>query len=359
MSISELAKSMVAQLLSRGVDARWKQVVVLVAATFWSCIAGTASAATLKIATLSPEGSVWMKVLRKHGAKIAQMTDGEVKLKFYPGGVMGDDKAVLRKMRVGQLHGAVVTAGGLVQSYKDITLYNLPMVFQNTAEVDYVRQRMDGKLMDGLRSNKFVGFGFAEVGFAFPMSQKNVTSVAGVRGLKVWTPDNDPASLKAFDAFKISPIPLPIADVLTGLQTGLIDSVATPPIGAIALQWYTQVEYGLQLPLMYIYGLFAVTEKSFARLSPEHQTIVHEQLSAAVRIVDESARKDHTSAMQALSKQGFEWLLPDRKETDEWWSVAAAATDRLIQQEYVTPALYSEMMEHLAQYRAAGATASQ
>ena len=120
-----------------------KPIRWLLAASLVVASASGVHAATLKIATLSPDGSVWMKVLRKHGKAIEQRTDGAVKLKFYPGGVMGDDKAVLRKMRVGQLHGAVITAGGLVQTYPDIALYNLPLLFHSDAEIDYVRAALD------------------------------------------------------------------------------------------------------------------------------------------------------------------------------------------------------------------------
>jgi TRAP-type C4-dicarboxylate transport system substrate-binding protein len=108
-------------------------------------------AVTFKIATLSPEGTGWMKALRGAAKNIGERTDGAVKFKIYPGGVMGDDKAVLRKMRIGQLHGAALTSGGVMQPYPDIALYNLPLIFRNFAEADYVRHRMDAKLMAGLR----------------------------------------------------------------------------------------------------------------------------------------------------------------------------------------------------------------
>ena len=220
------------------------------------------AATTLKIATLSPEGTGWMIELRQAAKSIRERTNDQVKLKIYPGGVMGDDKAVLRKLRVGQLHGAAMTSGGVMQPYPDIALYNLPLVFRDSSEVDYVRARLDEKLMAGLREQKFVGFGLAEVGFAYPMMKDAVTSVASFQDRRVWAPDNDPGALKAYSSFNITPIPLPIADVLTGLQTGLIDSIGSPPIGAIALQWHTQVDYALELPLMYVYGLFAITERA-------------------------------------------------------------------------------------------------
>ncbi|MEM7077463.1 MAG: TRAP transporter substrate-binding protein DctP [Pseudomonadota bacterium] len=329
----------------------FRRTTIAIAGLVLLLMGSASSAATLKLATLSPDGSGWMKVLRKHGANIEQRTDGNVKVKFYPGGVMGDDKAVLRKMRVGQLHGAVVTSGGLMQAYPDIVLYSLPLMFRNEAEVDAVREAMDDRLMQGLSENKFVGFGFAEVGFAYPMTQANATSVEQMRSLKVWTPDNDPGALAAFDAFNITPIPLPMADVLTGLQTGLIDSIASPPIATIALQWHTQVEYGLELPLLYVYGTLALTERAFKRLSAEEQAIVREELEAAVAEADSTARRDHVSAKAALSGQGVVWQKPETDSMNRWDTLAEDARARLIANNYVTPEVYAEVEALLQKLR--------
>ena len=328
------------------------QLTALVAVLALS--AAPVAAQTIKIATLSPEGSAWMKVLRKAGKAVETRTNGEVKFKFYPGGVMGDDKAVMRKMRVGQLHGAVVTSGGLVQAYPDIALYSMPMLFRNEAEIDHVRAALDDTLMAGLREEKFVGFGFAEVGFAYPMTQQPAASVAEMRQRKVWTPDNDQASLEGFKAFDISPIPLPIADVLAGLQTGLIDSIASPPIGTIALQWHTQVDYALELPLLYVYGLFAMAERPFNRLSAEQQVIVSEEMGAAVREVDSAARRDHENAKAALVNQGIQWLQPEAPATAEWLQLADAARNEMVAGDYISAALYQQTLDLLAEFRAAG-----
>ncbi|MEE6246772.1 MAG: TRAP transporter substrate-binding protein DctP [Pseudomonadota bacterium] len=333
---------------------RLAQICVLMAGALMSLT--STHATTLKIATLSPEGTAWMKMLRQAASNIEQRTDGSVKLKIYPGGVMGDDKAVLRKLRVGQLHGAALTSGGVMQPYQDIVLYNLPLTFRSAEEADYVRERMDSKLMAGLAQNKFVGFGIAEVGFAYPMMQKAVTSVAGFQDLRVWAPDNDPGAMKAYGSFDLTPIPLPIADVLTGLQTGLIDTIGSPPIGAIALQWHTQVSHALNLPLLYVYGTFAITERAFKRLSESEQQIVTEELTAGVKAVDQVSRQNNDKAAAALTKQGIVWLDPKPEEADEWFTLAAQANAKLIDEGYVSRAMYDEMMQHLSDFRAAAKT---
>lgn len=293
-----------------------------------------------------------MNLLRAAAKNVANRTNGTVKVKIYPGGVMGDDKAVMRKMRVGQLHGAVVTSGALAQNYKDIGLYNLPLLFRDEAEVDHVRKVMDAELIAGLRKKKFVGFGFAEVGFAYPMTQSAATSVADLRGRKVWAPDNDPASLRAFNAFRISPIPLPIADVLAGLQTGLIDSIGSPPVGAIALQWHTQVQHAIELPLMYTYGLFAMTDRAFKRLSADEQRIVEAEMGAAVAAADKSARRDHNSAKTALAGQGIRWAQPSAVEYREWTELAQTATQKLVDEGFISEQAYNRTLTLLTEYRA-------
>jgi TRAP-type C4-dicarboxylate transport system substrate-binding protein len=295
-----------------------------------------------------------MKVLREAAQRIDERTSGSVKFKFYPGGVMGDDKTVLRKMGLGQLHGAVLTSGGLANTYQDIAIYNMPMLFRNEAEVDYVRERLDAKLMQGLREEKFIGFGLAEVGFAYPMVQTPATEVAHVRARKVWVPDNDPASLQAFDAFDITPIPLPMADVLAGLQTGLINAMAAPPVGTIALQWHTQVDYAVELPLMYIYGLFAIAARPFNKLSPQEQAIVTEELQKGVGEVNATSRQAHVVAKAALGMQGIEWLKPSDDAKREWRDLAESARQRMVAAGYISQAMFDELTGHLAEFRASG-----
>jgi TRAP-type C4-dicarboxylate transport system substrate-binding protein len=309
-------------------------------------------AVTFKVATLSPDGSMWMKMLRQGAQDIATRTDGRVEFKFYPGGVMGDDKAVLRKIRSGQLHGAVLTAGGLNQVYPDIQLYTLPMVFNDYKEVDFVRSDMDATLLDGLRSKGYVGFGIAEVGFAYAMSKANVSTFDDIRTQKVWIPDGDPSAELAIRTFDISPIPLAISDVLGGLQTGLINSVAVPPVGAIALQWHTQLKYVFDLPLLYVYGLLTVRDRQFDRLEPEDQQVISEVMGGVVREVNAQNRKDHERAVVALKSQGLSWSVPTVSEVDRWKQLADKATRELVDQGAMSDELISSLQAMLSNYRA-------
>ena len=203
-----------------------------------------------------------------------------------------------------------------------------------------------------LEAKGFMGFGLAGVGFAYPMSQVAATNVSEVRKMKIWTPDNDLGALTAFEAFNISPIPLPYGDVLMGLQTGLINGIAAPPVGTLLLQWHTQVSYALDLPLLYVYGSFVISNKAFKKLSTEDRQTVSNVLNAAVNQVDRAAKQDDQKAKKALSGQGISWLAPVSDDFAEWDRLASTARKALVEDGYVSEPLYERGGSILEKIRA-------
>ena len=210
-----------------------------------ACVLGPfpfgAGAQTLKIAAGGPDGTGWMRELRNSAKEITDRTEGRVRSKFYPGGVMGNDKGVLRKIRIGQLHGGAMTASGLTAIYRDAVIYNLPFIFWSYAEVDYVRKHMDRLIIDALRERGFISFGLVEAGFSYFMSRRPIRTLDELRKRKVWVPDDEEVGRTVFKALGVFPVPLRLTDVLTALQTGLVDTVPNSPVGHITFQWHRRV----------------------------------------------------------------------------------------------------------------------
>lgn len=311
-----------------------------------------AAAVTLKIATAAPDGTVWMEEFRKGGEEIKRRTEGRVQFRFYPGGVMGNDKSVLRKIRVGQLHGGAITGGGLAEIYGDASVYSLPFVFNSLAEVDYVRAKMDSLLMQGLEREGFIGFGITDGGFAYLMSNRPVTAIEALKPLKVWVPEGDAISHTAFQAVGVHPVSLPLTDVLTGLQTGLIDTVAASTVGAIALQWHTRVKYLTDTPLMYLYGTLVVSTKAFGQLQEKDQAVVREVFGAVLARLNAQSREDDGLAREALRKQGIEFVAL-KNDGDGWHAAVEETTQRLTERKVFSREMLRVLQGHLADYRAA------
>ncbi|MEJ2657273.1 MAG: TRAP transporter substrate-binding protein DctP [Desulfobacterales bacterium] len=314
-------------------------------------LTGQARAIQIKIATISPEGSVWMEKMREGAAELARRTNKRVLIKYYPGGVMGDDKAVLRKIRIGQLQGGAFVSGSLSGYYSDNQIYSLPLFFRSFKEIDYVRKHLDDRIMEGFEKNGMVIFGIAEGGFAYVMSTVPIRTVEEMRRQKVWIPDNDSMILETVKAFDISPIPLSIADVRAGLQTGLINTVTTPPIGALALQWHTQIKYLMDEPFLYIYGVLAIDRKVFKRISPGDQEIFRGIMGDVFKALDRRNREDNIKAMETLHKQGIEFIKPSPEALKVWYKDASEVPKRLIKAGRLSREMVETLERLIEEYR--------
>ena len=288
--------------------------VGLLALGLWS----SASAQTIKLATIAPEGSSWMVSMRAGAAEIKERTDGRVNFKFYGGGVQGNDKQVLRKMRIGQLHGGAFTSNGLIDVQKDSQLYALPMLFNDLEEVKFIRERMDDKLRGLIEQAGYVNFGFAGGGFARIMSNQPIANLTDLQGRKVWVPDGDRISYEASKALGISPVIMPLTDVMTGLQTELIDTIMSPPAATIILQWNTQVSYITDLRLSYIFAMIAIDKKYFDRIQAPDQAIVREVMERIYEEFDRQGNEDNINAYKALIDNGMKPVTPERGQIPEW-----------------------------------------
>jgi TRAP-type C4-dicarboxylate transport system substrate-binding protein len=311
-----------------------------------------ANAQTIKLATLAPEGSSWMVAMRAGAKEIEQRTDGRVKFKFYGGGVQGNDKQVLRKMRIGQLHGGAFTSNALVAFQKDAILYGMPMLFNNLEEVRFARDRMDDKLRALIEQAGYVNFGFASGGFAHIMSNRPIANLEDMQGLKVWVPDGDRISYDAVKALGVSPVTMPLTDVLTGLQTELIDTIMGSPIGTIVLQWNTGVSYITELPLAYIFAMMIIEKKYFDRLAPADQAIVREVMERVYLGFEEQGNEDNKQAYKALLADGMKSVTPNQDQIEEWHGAVEASNHKLAAEGVIDADLLSEIECYVAAFRA-------
>ena len=316
--------------------------------------AAGASAVELKLATIAPDGTAWMREMRAGAQLIEERTDGRVQFKFYPGGIMGNDAQVLRKMRVGQLHGGAFAVSGMLDRYSAISLYGVPLMIRSFDEIDYVRERMDPALIAGLEDAGFVSFGFIEGGFALMMANQPVRGVEDMRRRKVWIPEGDQTSVVALEALGLSPVALPITDVLTGLQTGLLDIVAASPVVALVLQWHTKIKYVTDLPVVYSMGIFALDARAFRQLSEGDQQVVREVMTDVVQRLDRQARTDNAQAREVMENLGIEFVEVDPADVSEWRATIAERMPQLIRRSADDARFYDELLDSLEEYRRTG-----
>jgi TRAP-type C4-dicarboxylate transport system substrate-binding protein len=289
--------------------------------------------------------------MRAGADALKKRTGDRVEIKYYPGGVMGDEPSVLRKIKIGQLQGGAFTGGELSAIVKDAQIYSLPFVFKNQEEVDKVRAQLDPLLKKSFQQAGFEAVGISGGGFAYLMSVKDIRNQNDLKAAKVWVPQGDHIAEAGFKADGVTPIPLPLADVYTSLQTGLIDTAANTPAGAIAFQWHTKIKHMIDLPLTYVVGILVIDKKVVDGLSADDQKALNEELGAAFSRLEKINRDDNTQARGALEKQGVAIFTPNAEETKAWEAIGAAARKDLAAQNEVTPEMGAALDKALAAAR--------
>jgi TRAP-type C4-dicarboxylate transport system substrate-binding protein len=253
----------------------------------------------LKVGTIAPQGSVWANRFDEFCDAVKQKTKGQVKFKVYYGGVMGDDRAMYLKMRIGQLQGAGMTVIGLSEIIPDFRVLSIPFFFENYREVDATWAALLPVFKEKFEDRGLELLSATEVGFVYIMSSQQVSSPHDLKKTKCWIPNGDPLSLAFLQKAGVTPVPLDIADVLTSLQTGLINTVFNGYYGSIVLQWFTKTPFISDVPFGYAYGGLVLDRKAFLRLPPEYQQVVRQE--AKLFIGEKLLRDTRTSNEQAFA----------------------------------------------------------
>lgn len=234
---------------------------------------------TVKLATLAPDGSVWHRALEEMGADWQETSDGAVRVVIYPGGVSGDESDMIRKMRIGQLQGASISVVGLAQIEPSFKALAIPLFYDSYEEFFEVREALRPLLEQRLRDKGFVMLGWGLGGWVHVFTKEPVASLDGLRRVKMFTSAGDDRWVKWWKDNGFHPVPLAATDIMTGLQTGMIDGLPTTPLASLTLQWFRQVPYMVDVGLAPLVGATVLSESAWERL-PED---LRDELLAAAR----------------------------------------------------------------------------
>ncbi len=304
-------------------------------------LAKAGSEHTLKIATLAPDGSSWHKAFKSVGLQIKEKTGGAVTIKVYAGGVMGDEKQMVRKIRTGQLDGAAVTSVGLGEINKQLLMLQLPLLFRSYDELDRVRSSMKSKFDALLEKGGVRMTGHGDVGFAYLFSNTPIRKPSDAKSTKMWVWEDDPVAKETMKVAGVNAVPLSLPDVLGGLQTGIVDAFPNSPYGAIALQWYSKAAYITNLKLSMSIGGSIISTDSWNKLGSQYQDVINEITESTHLKLLKRIRSDNQKAITTLKDKGIEVIEPE--DFAAWKKVADTVRTNLTGSLF-DKALVDEMM---------------
>jgi TRAP-type C4-dicarboxylate transport system substrate-binding protein len=309
---------------------------------------------TIKMGALSPEGSSYMIVANKMKQDFEKITAGKVKIVWYGGGVMGDEPEMVRKIKMGQLSGGGFTGYGLATIEKSIRTLELPGLFEDYEEFYYVWEKMQDEFKRRFREKGFELLAYFPIGKVYVFSNKPISKLDDFSGVKLWVWAGDPLAAEIAQVLKgyAQLINLSIADVLTGLQTGMVNAFYNLPYGALALQWSKHVKYMLDYPVNIAAGGVVISTKTLEKLSPEHKRALYELTEKYFKTASRSLIEENNKAVEEFKKQGIKFISPDKNSPDFKKILETfAKVHEKFRGEFYTPDLYQNIVKLRDEYR--------
>jgi TRAP-type C4-dicarboxylate transport system substrate-binding protein len=272
----------------------------------------------LRIATLAPSGSPWMEVLDKASSEVREKTAGRVAFKYFEGGQQGDERDFVRKIKLGQLDGAAVTAVGLSMIDESIRVLELPMMFQSAEELDYVADKLWPYFQKKFEAKGFILNDRGEVGWIYFLSKAKVEKLADLRGQKLWLWGDDQLVGAVFKKFGLNGVPLGVPEVDGNLTSGKIDACYASPLAAVALQWYTKVKFMTSMPMSFAIGATVVSSAAYKKLSPADAKTIEEISRANAKKLRKTIRRSNEDAKGTMSRKGVSVIATPIAMVDEF-----------------------------------------
>lgn len=309
---------------------------------------------TFKFATLIPPDTAWMKEIQAWADEVKEKSHGQIRFKIYPGGVMGDEPDVLRKIRSRQLQGAFFTGYGIGRIFSPARVLEIPFLFKNTDESDFVRSQIMDDIEAGFRKKGFELVGWPEVGFIHFFSKKPLSSLDDIKSHRIWLWQGDPLGEALTKAAGITPVPLSIMDVYTQLSAkhGSIDTVYNSPFGALAMQWYSKLKYASNIAMTNAIGALVIDQRFYKKLPPELQQLMKQSGKKYADKINQISRRDNQQSIELLKQSGIVFMWDwNQEEKQQMLDIRDKAARELSSSHYIPAAYFERTRKLLEQYR--------
>ena len=278
----------------------------------------------IRYATLAPAGSAFGKILKAWGRSLSKETEGRVEFRYYSGGSQGDERDFVRKMRAGQMDAAGVTTTGLGIVVRPVLVLSAPGVIETYEELGRVREKMNERFAEMFEEAGFVLLAWSDAGKGRLMSMDPILKPTDLKAHRPWAWKDDPMFAEFLKVVGANPVRLGVPEVYAALQTKMVDVVPSSAIGAVALQWYTKLNYMDKDSFGIILGASVVKREKFDQLSPADQKVLRDTAVRAAEALDQVVRRDDAKAYDVLLGRGIQEVDTSPYRAD--WDKAAADT---------------------------------
>ena len=285
-------------------------------------------AVELRLATLAPSGSSWMKVFNAWNLTVKEQTGNTLKLRFYDGGSQGDERDFVRKMRAGQMDGAALTTTGLGMLVRQVLVLSVPGVIEEYEQLDSVRAELGGRFEKMFETEGYTLLGWGDVGKTRLFSMEQIERPSDIKKLRPWVWKDDPIFAEFLKVVGANPVRLGVPEVYPALQTGMVDTLPASALAAVSLQWYTRLKYISKRNSGIIVGATIVRTDKFEALTEDQQNVLASTGIRAHKALNRSIRRDDDKSYATVLKRGLT-AVDTSEHQAEWEEAGRQVRERL------------------------------
>jgi TRAP-type transport system periplasmic protein len=303
----------------------------------------------IKLGTLAPQGSTWHQQMISMAEDFSKASGGKVELKIYAGGTQGNEGEMIRKMSIGQLQAASITAIGLHEITPEPQAEDAPFMIDSYEEYDYVHEKVRGKLEDAISRRGFQVLQWGEVGFVYLFSTQPYRTPADFGKGKVFTWNGDPGAEAAWKAAGFHPIVLSSTDLVPALTSGMINIIGQSPLYAYTTNLYSRAKYMLDLHWGFLTGATVVRKDTWDKIPQDVRQKLLQIGDEYGKKTREDVRKQNEDAIVQMKKRGLNVVAPSAIEA---WHKAADEANAVVRGKVVPAEIYDEVKKYRDEYRA-------
>lgn len=304
----------------------------------------------LKMGTLAPEGSSWMNMWKGVTRWIEDKTKGEVKFITYPGGVMGDEPDMVRKLKLDQLQMGGFTVNGIYLIAPEMLVLELPFLFNDYGEINYVRKKLFKRFNEFFLKRGFVLIAWIDQGLIRMYTKERVESLEQLKKQKMWVWAGEPVAIATFKAWGINPVPSSVPEALPSLQTGLVNAIYTSPLACVALQWYTQIKYVIDMDIRYEPAVVVETKAAYDKVPEQYQKYTEEAMEIFLEDFLREIQQANVRSLVGMYEHGIKPLKWNQEEVERLKKLSMSVWDELAGKLYPKD-LLDEILRTLEEYR--------
>jgi TRAP-type C4-dicarboxylate transport system substrate-binding protein len=317
---------------------------------FLILLCGTSSALTIKVGSLAPSGSPWDKCLKKIASEWNDISGGEITMKIYPGGIVGDETVMLRKIRLRQLHAAAITSVGLNSIAQGVLALSVPMLIRTDDELEYVLKKMIPYFEDELEKKQFIPILWTFAGWGHFFSKKPIVKPEDLKAQKLWVWEDNTNEIQIWKEAGFQPVPLPMPDVMTSLQSGMIEVVMATPLSAAAYQWFGIANNMCQMNWAPMVAGIVISKSVWEKIPAGLRAKLLEAAREAGKTLNEETRRTDEEVMGIMKEHGLTVHSVPDNAVGEWQAIVNKYFQRLIEEEFGEEA-YEMIKVLLDEYR--------